>query len=216
MSTTVYVKADDPTVAGLLEKTFGRATKDVAVSIHDAGGISLTSYWSGGTRDYHKVVKLDDMTVLTVPENGSGFTAVDRACGPSGLPLDLPAPGYAVVTFTDGCRTSWHIAIHRENAVKMLPAPMEFTWAENVALVSLYEFKAKDEYGKTRAQQSRRECGIEIADYDAAVASLVVRGIFSQNKAGALSLTTVGKNNRCRKSLWQLRDERQAMMAGVR
>ena len=183
---TIYVKPNDPTVAGLIAKTFGAFSgRDVAVSVHDFGGLPLTSYWSGGTREYHKIVKLDDMTVVSVPENGSGYTGVDAKFGPSGLPLEMPAPGYAVVTLTDGSYKALAVHIHIDNSVKMLTNQADLTFDERTVLVATRSLKSF-----ARLKQAQYYTGITEQRYEAAKTSLIARGFL--NRQGAI--TTEGKN----------------------
>jgi hypothetical protein len=206
MSQTIYVKTSDPAAAALIRATFpGLSVKECAIRVYEHGGMGLESYWSGGTRDYHKVVELATMKVSAVPENGSGFTAVDREFGPEGIPVKLPAPGYAVVTYTDGNYTRLAISIHQDNAAKLLPAPVETTWAEKVVLTATRSLKSS--YGgRTRQQQASSETGITAADYERAKASLISRGFLL--KSGALS--TEGKNAAGGKDLYWLAQERTA------
>ena len=185
---TVYVKPNDATAVLLVGRAFpGARVSKVAINVHDAGGMALTSYWSGGTRDYHAVVRLADMQVWQVPENGSGYSAVDRAFGPAGMPLELPAPGFAVVTFTDGCYKAVSCHIHRDNAAKLIAAPVEVTWAEKVVLVATRALKSSHCGVKDyRFQEARRDTGITRAEWDAAVSVCKSRGFL--NAAGAISI----------------------------
>jgi hypothetical protein len=89
------------------------------------GGISLVSCWSGGSRSDFRLVRLEDMKTVPIPENGSGFSAVDRQYGPSGLPVKLPAPGYAVVEHCifSGKDLGLRVYLHPDNAARMVEAP---------------------------------------------------------------------------------------------
>jgi len=204
MSQTLYVKTSDPAAAALIRATFpGMSLKECVIRVYEGGGMDLTSYWSGGTRDYHKIVELATMKVSSVPENGSGFTAVDKAYGPAGIPVKLPAPGYAVVTYTDGNSTRLAISIHQDNAAKLLPAPVETTWAERVVLVATRSLKSQYN-GRTRQQAASEETGITAAEYETAKAALIARGFLL--KSGALS--TEGKNAAGSKDLYRLGQER--------
>jgi len=205
---TLYCKPNDPAVAVLLQKTVpGYTGKQVAVNVHQHGGIPLTSYWSGGTRDYHTVIRLADMTTWTVPENGSGFTAVDRAF-PAGFPVELPAPGFVVVTHTTGNYHAVSIHVHQEDAAKLIPAPCDVTWAEKVVLVATRSMKSsyagKDRW--TRANEDLTypawgKIAITRLQWDAAKASLISRGLL--NKAGAI--TTEGRNAAGSQELYALK-----------
>ncbi len=126
-----------PKDSGLTLRHFALAAfpayKGRKIRLHVAtGGMSLSSYWSGGSRDYHVVVRLSDMRQVSVPENGSGFTQIDKAYGPAGIPVSLPAPGYAVVTHSMFCGKDVGLTVnlHPENVAALaacdrpiLPAP---------------------------------------------------------------------------------------------
>ena len=195
---TLYLSSKDETVYKLLGYTPTR--KDVAVTVHDAGGMSLTSYWDGGTRDHHTAVNLETMERLPIPENGSGFTAVDRAFGPAGLPVSLPAPGFAVITETKGSYSHLTIHIHRDNAAKLIATPVEISWAEQVVLVATRSLKSSYN-GKTRFDMARSETGITKEQWDTAKASLIARKML--NAAGAI--TTDGKNVAGSKQLYSIK-----------
>jgi hypothetical protein len=63
------------------------------------------------------------MRQVSIPENGSGFTAIDRKYGPDGLPLSLPAPGFAVVEHSIFCGkdVGLTVHIHAENSADLAP-----------------------------------------------------------------------------------------------
>lgn len=192
MSQTIYTKLNDPAVATLIGKTFGRLNlKQAAVVVHDAPGMSLTSYWSGGRKQDHMIVRLADMEVVRVPENGSGFSAADHAFGPAGFPVELPAPGYAVVSHTTGNYCAIAVHIHADNAVKMLPKPIDLTWAEQVVLTATRSLKSSyagiKEY---RFHEAKQQTGITRAEWDVAKANLTTKGML--NGQGAITLD--GKN----------------------
>ncbi len=205
---TTYCKLNDPAVATLLNKTFpGLRLQQCAVSVHDAGGLPLSSYWSGGTKDDHRIVRLSDMQVFSVPENGSGFTAVDRTFGPAGLPVDMPAPGFAVVTYTHGSYNAVSIHVHSADATKMIAPPVETTWAEKVVLVATRSMKSsyggKDRYTRANEDLGTRwdEVVITRAQWNEATVSLKARGFL--NAAGAITID--GRNAAGSGDLYRLR-----------
>jgi len=195
---TLYLSSKDATVCKLLG--YAPTCKDVAVTVHDAGGMSLASYWDGGTRDYHTAINLETMERMPIPENGSGFTAVDKAFGPSGLPVSLPSPGFAVITETKGSYHSLSIHIHRDNAAKLIAPPAEITWEESIVLVATRSLKSSYN-GKTRFDMARSETGISKEQWETAKASLIARKML--NAAGAI--TTDGKNAAGSKQLYSLK-----------
>jgi hypothetical protein len=205
---TIYLEPNDPAAQKLNAATFRYSGRTFQARVHEHGGMSLTSYWDGGSKSNYRVVELATMKSIPIPENGSGFTAVDRAYGPAGLPLDLPAAGYAVVEHSIFCGkdTGITIHLHAENAAALLPAPVELTWEERVVLAATKSLKSSyagiSDY---RYHEAHRETRITRAEYDAAKGSLIARGML--NKAGAV--TVAGKNAKSG-DLWRLKRERCA------
>lgn len=202
----MILKTTEPTARAILAASLPAALnlREVTIAVQPPGNMNLTSYWSGGTRDYHVILDLATMQTVPIPENGSGFTAVDRACGPAGLPLELPQPGLAVVTYTDGCYKSARITLHPDNAAKLLKPAEECSWTERVVLAATRSLKPG--YGGVknfRFVEANRETGITADQYEQAKASLTARKLL--NSAGAI--TTDGKNVIGRKELYHLAKE---------
>lgn len=207
--TTIHCKQNDPAVAAILARTWpGTSHRDIGVTIYETGGMPLTSCWEGGRRDTHRVLRLADMQTFQIPENGSGFTAADHAFGPAGFPLALPAPGFAVVTLTEGSYHALSIHIHRDNAAKLIQAPCELTWHEKVVLCATRSLKSSHG-GKNRFQMANEELtfpawgktAISQVDWDATKAALIARKLL--NAAGAI--TPEGKNAAGGLDLYRLR-----------
>ncbi len=131
-------KPDGAKSGGLTLRSFalsafpGYKGREIRLEVHSKGGMCLRSCWAGGSRDTFVVVRLADMKHVSIPENGSGFSAIDRRYGPAGLPLELPAPGFAIVEHSIFCGkdVGLRVHIHRDNAADlapqdrpMLPAP---------------------------------------------------------------------------------------------
>ncbi len=190
---TIYLEPTDAVAVKLNAATFRYSGRTFKATIHESGGMSLRSCWEGGSRDEYRVVKLDTMQSVAIPENGSGFTAIDREYGPSGLPVSLPEPGYAVVEHSIFCGKDSGITIHlhAENAAALLPAPAELTFNERVVLVATRSLKSSyagiSDY---RFHSAKEDTGITRADWDTAKSALIARGLL--NKAGAITVS--GKN----------------------
>lgn len=120
-------KTNDPSVKEFAKRAFpgykGRTYK-LRVTDHR---MHLQSYWSGGSRSWFQVIRLADMQAVSIPENGSGFTEVDKTFGHAGLPIHVPAPGFAVVEHShfSGKDCGLTVHIHPDNATKFLPAASE-------------------------------------------------------------------------------------------
>lgn len=101
-------------------------------------------------------------------------------------------PGFAVVQGTTGYpRTFATLIIHPSNAAPLLPAKAELTDRQRAILdqfASLTSAGRKNEWERYPASKPS----------DSEIAELVAAGMLKQNKAGALSITTEGKNNRGR------------------
>ena len=55
-----------------IKRAFNYRKKTVRVEPYREG-MSLNSYWSGGSRDYYSYVTLDGKIVETIPQNGTPF-----------------------------------------------------------------------------------------------------------------------------------------------
>jgi len=193
---TIYLQPTDETVSLFKNVFSGYSGKMFQIEIHDNPGMHLDSYWSGGSRDYHKIVKLDTMQVLAVPENGSGFVPDV----PQEVEKAFPCPGYAVVTHTIFCGKDMgiRIHIHRENARKLVPAPLEISAEEKIVLIATRSLKSSYAgISNYRFQQANEETGITLAQWEQAKAECIRKGYL--NKAGAI--TVAGRNAAGDKSL---------------
>lgn len=206
---TVALKPNDAAVPMLLKAFPGYSGRKFRITIHNQPGMSLTSCWDGGSRSYYQVIRLADGAGLAVPENGSGFTAVDQAYGPAGLPEaeQLPCPGFAVVEHSIFCGQDSGLTmhIHADNAAPLLPAPIDLTREQKIVLIATRAYKSSyagiSDY---RFVEAQRETGITRAQWDEAKASLIARGML--NKAGAI--TVDGKNAVSGQyDLWKYRPE---------
>lgn len=102
------------------------------------------------------------------------------------------APGFVVVQGTTGYpRTFATLLVHPSNAAPLLPAKAELTDRQRSILgqfAGLTSAGRKNEWERYPASKPT----------EAEIAELVARGLLKQNKAGAISITTEGKNNRGR------------------
>lgn len=92
----IKVKAKSP--AGMLMKLAfpdynGRKFKVYAKN----GKMNLNSYWDGGSRNYFKILRLEDGSLMDVPQNGTIFDKMNFSN------TSYPAVGYAVVEHTIFC-----------------------------------------------------------------------------------------------------------------
>ena len=165
------------------------------------GGMDLSSYWSGGSRDYYNVINLTTLRSAEIPQGGSGHG--DAPYRISTLPDNM-----AVVkrTYFQGKDLGITIFVNPENLSKMLPSPDEVSWAEKVVLSATRSYKSSYAGAKDyRFQEALRYTGITKQEWDAAKQSLIQKGML--NKAGAI--TNSGRNAIGRVDLSQLKRDKK-------
>ena len=75
------------------------------------------------------------------------------------------------------------IYVRPENAVGMLPAPIELTWTEQVVLYACRSLKSSYAgISNYRLHEATRETGITGAEYELAKASLISRKLGQQSR----------------------------------
>jgi hypothetical protein len=83
------------------------------------------------------------------------------------------------------------IHIHPANANRLLPAPVELTWAERTVLLATMSWKSSYAgVSNYRFVEAQRTCGITLPEWENAKQSLIARKLL--NKAGAV--TVDGRN----------------------
>lgn len=178
---------NDPSVVELANLAFvnykGKKYK-VDVSDHP---ISLESYWSGGSRDYHHVVKLSTKQVVEVPQNGTMF---DKKLENK----TFPCPDYAVITHSifQGKDLGITISIHPDN-MNQLILPEKTIISFNELIVLCATKTLKNTYGgrtNIRFTEANYKFKISNAEWAEAVQLLITKGML--NKAGAI--TNSGRN----------------------
>ena len=149
--------------------------------------LNMASYWSGGSRDYWSVVKLDEMKVVEVPQQ----SAFDR-------PIDgiervkLPA-GFVAVKHTIFCGKDLGLTFYvpAESSPMFITAPVEDV-TEDQKIVLAYTCSRKSSYAgisdyRFHEAQSK---GITRESWNTAKSECIARGWL--NKAGAI--TNDGRN----------------------
>jgi len=87
-------------------------------------------------------------------------------------------PGVAVITGSIGEKTYAYLTLHPENLVALLPAKVEVSARQKEILESIMTLKSS-----YRPKYPEAE-----------IDELVTKGLLKKNKAGAISITTEGKN----------------------
>lgn len=164
-------------------RSCGYARKDIPCIARETA--SMVGYSGEGRKAF--VVLVDLATGRTESHEGSWGGA--NMFNPSNA-VDLDTaerpiiPGMAVIKGTRGYHGVFaDIYLHPENVAKLLPAKPEVTEREASILGT---FGYKPGY----RQEYWREMKVATEELD----SLVARGFLSRNKAGAISITTQGKN----------------------
>lgn len=185
----LYIDPGNPLVDKVVALAFPNYKGRKIKIVYEHYSMSLRSYWSGGHRDYYKLVKLDGMEVRGVPSTHPFFDqqieGIDNVTVPE---------GYVVVQHTLSGTQDLGITIHVPGPASLLPAGsdrVELTSTEQTVLsiiggiVSSYR------------QQEYQRHGINASQVEAAKQSLIGKGLL--NSRGAI--TTAGKNvraNQCK------------------
>jgi hypothetical protein len=160
---------------------YGKADIDVKIGDHF---MAPSSYGAGHRA---QVIVVDLVSGRMQHETGSWggqniFQArpVDEPGGRSRLP-----PGF--IALTSGMTGIWHLHVHPENAAKFLPEAAEVTPRQKWIL---YTFNALTSAGrKNEWDRAGRH-----APHPEELQELLDRGLLKANKAGAMQITTDGKN----------------------
>lgn len=149
--------------------------------------LNMASYWSGGSRDYWAVVKLDEMKVVSVPAQSAFDRPID------GIErVNLPA-GFVAVKHTIFCGKDLGLTFYvsPESSPMFVTAPSEGV-TEDQKIVLAYTRSRKSSYAgisdyRFHEAQSK---GITRGRWDAAKLQCIKNGWL--NKAGAI--TNDGRN----------------------
>lgn len=147
----------------------------------------LTSYWSGGSRNYFAIVKLDTLQTVPIPENGTPFNPEQFNCS-NGIPL-----GFAVVENTIFCGKDLGITIYvnKQNLAKLLPPKTEITNDEKIVLVTTCSLKSSYAGDSNyRFTDANRKTGITLERWEIAKQSCISKKLL--DKRGAI--TNEGRN----------------------
>ncbi len=166
-------------------RQIGYAGQDVPVEV--ATEVSPYSPAGEGSRGFSAVIELATGRSKVHHGNWGGGSPATQAqvdVDDRSSPL---LPGFAIIKGSTGARTFATIYLNPENVAKYLPAPVELTPRE---LGILAQYRAlsssgrKDEWERYPATRPSEE----------EINALVAKGLLSKNKAGAVALTTDGKN----------------------
>jgi len=151
--------------------------------------VYITSYWSGGSRDYYVAVDLGSMQTREVPQNGTPFDGGPIAPDGVAVPPNIVLVQHTIFQGKDHGLT-FHV--HPQTVFAALEAPkVELTMDQKIVLAATTAFV--NTYGgesNIRFKEARRETGIRAEHWEAAKKQLISRKLL--NKAG--SITIDGRN----------------------
>ena len=144
-------------------------------------GLSVGSYWSGGSRSYFKLVNLATLKTMNVPESRKPIIA-----------NNVP-DGVALAQHDIFCGKDMGLILHvlPSNLSRLLVNKVELMWTEKVVLTATRSLKSSYAGIKNfRYIEASRQTGITSDEWDEAEQRLKDRKLL--NKAGAITLD--GKN----------------------
>lgn len=184
MSNTIHLNGNDKTAKTLATASFpSYKGKKFKVNVVPVGHkFSLTSGWSGGSRDWFVIVRLSDMRAIDVSEMvGNEF---NRNAVAHQLQDGFMLVEHSMFQGTDLGLTFY---ITEANATKFLPAPVELTEAERKVLKATRSYKSS--YGGNNNVR-RDNSGLSIEVWNATVEILKEKKLLAKNG----SITIEGKN----------------------
>lgn len=195
----IETKTLPPVLKNALESV-GYHRADVQVEAQDVTDLSNHAYGKG-FRAFTCVVDLANGKHSTAygswgGDNMFSRNPMDKGEQPGSKMVQLPGMTAVIKGQEGGGRpVSARIIVHPETLAPMLPAPKEELTADEQKVLDVFcGYKP----AARREELARPYKGEPIAGakLDAIVDALVSRGYFSRNKAGAVSVTTKGKNAR--------------------
>ncbi len=193
------IHTNDPSVQAIARAGFpSYKGRTFEVEVHADRGFNFPgNYWDDGSRSTYALVRLADKHTTgairpshPVFERKQAAMLNERGCIP---------PDCAIVEHCISCGKDLglRVHIHADNAAKLIPAPVELTFAEKCVLHAASAFK--NTYGGQTGIRKSECCskgylnqgpGLTPAEYDAALESLKARGMVRKNG----SLTNDGRN----------------------
>ena len=178
MGQVIEVPFTDPSIAPIVRAAFGsvNSRRNVKVSVKET--YHVHDYWSDGSRDECRFVKLDTMQVISADQ----VEAIRN--NPYRLPMGDVAlvPGVAVVEHCIFCGKDlgYRVYLHSSNMAPMLAAPQaaaDITPEQRRILVNYRSLKSG-----YRPKYTQEE-----------LAPLIAKGYLRQSKTGATGITNEGR-----------------------
>jgi hypothetical protein len=175
--------------------THGYQKADIPVRVTDS--VRLNEYGNAGkgSRGFTTIINLDTKEVRTEFGSWGGANPFEsRAVDHDETPYALPVNGVVIQGAVGGYGTFGTLYIPQGSPIEIpKELPVTLTDVEQAALYCHHSIKG----GQYRREELRR-FGVPQSVVD----SLVERGFLKRNTAGAIQITTLGKNSRDGKSYW--------------
>ena len=187
----MYFSYNEPTLIGKVARAaFPSNRKDFSVDTFKGATIA-NSYWSGGSRTSYILVALDSLQSWGVPTSHPFFDRKDNGERCGRLEINELPPNTALVTggIFMGKPAPVTVSLSPENIASLLPAPVELTEAESMAISLCNGVKS----GYRQDEFTRHGLG-DYGPKNPTIARLTDRGFLKINRAGAVSVTLAGKN----------------------
>ena len=188
----MYVKFNDDVFGPIVSAAFPKNRKDIAIRKF-CGPKPVNSYWDGGTKDEYVLVSLVDKQSLGLPTSHPYFDRKDDGSRVGNVELRELPPNVVLVqggTFC-GKAATVTVFVRPDNLATLLPPPVQLPPQELAALNIIASTKSSYRHDEF----SRSGLGAYSASNQWVVA-LQERGLVKVNKAGAVSITTEGRNAR--------------------
>lgn len=192
----MYMQATSPEVARIIsaaKNVTGKRNGDVTVGVF-SGPKRINSYWDEGSKDEFALVDLVSYKAWTVPSTHPFYDRVPNGdrCGLLEL-AELP-PNTCLVEggYIQGKPRYFRLSFRDDNLAKLLPAPTAFISEGAKTALNII---ASHQGGYRQDAFSRAGIGTYNAQ-NPLVVELEAAGMVKINKAGAISVTTAGRNAR--------------------
>lgn len=186
----MYVKHNDKHLGPIARAAFPANRKDISVSEFH-GPINVNSYWQNGSRDEYKFVNLETREVWNTPASHPHYDRKDDGSRCGNLEVSQLPPNVALVVGGTFCgkTATVRVLLNPENLAKMIEPPKTLSDDETSALFVIASHKG----GYRQDEFVRRGLGSYHKE-NPAIRELAKKLLVKINKAGAITVTTEGRN----------------------
>lgn len=188
----VDFRSSDPAIRPILDATFpSYGEPDVTVRPFE-GPMILNSYWDGGTREEYRFYSLVEKRVVPIPTSHPFFDRRRNGDRMGNIGVSELPEGWVLVRGGTWCGKTAHITIYArpaDLAPALAPPAVELSKGETAALNVICTIR-----GGCRPEYFRQA---DLGTYGAQnkwILMLRCRDLVKVNRAGAVSITTEGRN----------------------